>query len=96
MASSETAGKMSLLGRRHAVIGGRFGKWVLRDEPKKADAISVSQYFDEDAAMPSAEIAAGKGDEQWGGTGIFQLPDFQKLSEFLNDLSSSSNLSSTL
>ncbi len=80
MATRETGGKMSVYGLRHGVIGGKFGKWRLRDEPKVDESIRVSLYFDEDASIPG---------ESWEGTGRFLLPDFCKLTEFLNDLSSS-------
>lgn len=89
MATRETSGKMSAYGIRHAVIGGKFGKWRLTDEPKLNDSIRISQYFDEDAATPSSEAGERKGDERWEGTGRFLLPDFRILAEFLNDLSSS-------
>lgn len=89
MATFETGGKMSVYGLRHAVIGGRFGEWRLKDEPKTPESVRVSQYFDEDAAMPSDEAGERKGDERWEGTGRFLLPDFRKLTNFLNELSSS-------
>lgn len=89
MATHETAGKMSAYGVRHAVIGGKFGEWRLREEPKMNESLRVSQYFDEDAAIPSEEVGERKGDEKWEGTGRFLLPDFRKLAAFLNDLSSS-------
>lgn len=87
LATQETGGKMSVFGLRHAVIGGKFGEWQLRDEPKGTESIRVSQYFDEDAATPSDEEGVRKGDERWVGTGKFLLPDFGKLTDFLNDLS---------
>lgn len=96
LATHETGGKMSVYGRRHAVIGGKFGEWRLRDEPKITESIRVSQYFDEDAATLSVEEGERKGDERWEGTGIFRLPDFEKLTDFLNDLSSSVGPASTL
>jgi SIR2-like domain len=79
MATHDTGGKMSVYGLRHAIVGGKFGKWRLRSEPKQDESIRVSQYFDEDGCMP---------DKEWEGTGRFLLPDFCKLTEFLNDLSS--------
>ena len=89
MAIDDTGGKMSVYGLRHAVIGGKAGEWRLRDEPKAGDLIRVSQYFDEDGAIPPEEKGEHKGGERWEGTGEFVLPDFCKLTEFLNDLSSS-------
>jgi hypothetical protein len=96
LATHETGGKMSVYGLRHAVIGGKFGEWRLRDEPKTTESIRVSQYFDEDAAVPTKEAGEGKGDERWEGSGRFLLPDFRKLTDFLNDLSSSDGPVSTL
>lgn len=96
MATRGTGGKMSVFGRRHAVIGGKFGEWRLRDEPKKDESIRVSQYFDEDAATPSDAAGERKGDEHWKGTGRFLLPDFRKLTDFLNDLTSSEGPAGTL
>lgn len=94
MATHETGGKMSVYGLRHAVIGGKIGRWQLRSEPKKDESIRVSQYFDEDAAEPSEEAGERKGDERWEGTGRFLLPDFRHLANFLNDLSAPNDLSS--
>lgn len=89
MATQETGGKMSVYGRHHAVIGGKFGHWRLRDEPKKIESTRIDLYFDEDAAAPSSTPGEQQGNETWGGTGTFLLPDFSKLAGFLNDLSSS-------
>ena len=96
MATHGTGGKMSVYGLRHAVIGGKFGEWRLRDEPKVNESIRVSQYFDEDASILSEEAGEHKGDERWAGTGRFLLPDFCKLTEFLNDWSSSEAASGTV
>lgn len=87
LATHDAGGKISVYGIRHAVIGGKFGEWRLRDEPKPTESIHVSQYFDEDAAIPLDEEGTRKGDEIWEGTGRFLLPDFRKLTDFLNDLS---------
>jgi SIR2-like domain len=89
MATQETGGKMSVYGRHHAVIGGKFGAWQLRDEPKKPESTRIDLYFDEDAAAPSLVPGEQQGNERWEGTGRFLLPDFCKLTSFLNDLSSS-------
>jgi hypothetical protein len=89
MATHETGGKMSVYGLRHAVIGGRFGEWRLRDRPKSAEAASVGLYFLEDAVEIATDGKTAKFEEPWAGTGRFLLPDFRKLTEFLNDLSSS-------
>jgi len=96
LATHETGGKMSVYGLRHAVIGGKFGEWRLRGEPKSTESIRVSQYFDEDAATLADEAGERKGDERWEGSGIFRLPDFRKLTDFLNDLSSSDGPASSL
>lgn len=96
LATHETGGKMSVYGLRHAVIGGKFGEWRLRDEPKATESIRVSQFFDEDAAIPSIDASEGKGDEQWNGTGRFLLADFRKLGVFLDDLSTSDGQAATI
>jgi len=95
MATNGTKGKMSVYGLRHAVIGGKFGEWKLRDEPKKDEVIQVDQYFDEDGAKPSGEAGEHTEKVKWEGTGEFRLPNFCKLSEFLNELSSSKDASGT-
>lgn len=95
MATHGTGGKMSVYGLRHAVIGGKFGEWRLRDEPKMNESTRVSQYFDEDASILSEEAGEHKGDEKWTGAGRFLLPDFCKLTEFLNDLSSTETATGT-
>jgi hypothetical protein len=89
LATQETGGKMSVYGRHHAVIGGKFGAWRLRDEPKKNESTRIDLYFDEDAAALSSAEGEQQGNELWKGTGTFLLPDFRKLTTFLDDLSSS-------
>jgi hypothetical protein len=70
--------KLSVYGKRHAVIGGVYGKWRLKDEPQKEDAIDIDIYFDEEATI---------GDEKWSGQGNFILGDFKKYVGFLKVLS---------
>jgi hypothetical protein len=74
--------KLSIYGRRSAVIGGKYGKWKLKTEPSKDDSILIDLYFDEDAAMPidSAPSSAFT----WTGNGIFKLPDFEHFVTFLS------------
>lgn len=96
MATHGTGGKMSVYGLRHAVIGGKFGEWRLRGEPKTNEIIQLSQYFDEDGSVPTEEAGEHKGGEKWEGTGEFRLPDFRKLSEFLDDLSSTAVASESI
>lgn len=96
LATHETGGKMSVYGIRHAVIGGKFGEWRLRGEPKMSESVQIDQYFDEDAAIPADEAGERKGDEQWHGTGRFLLADFCKLTAFLDDLTSPSGDSNKL
>lgn len=91
MATQETGGKMSVYGRHHAVIGGKFGTWRLRDEPKKSESTQIDVFFDEDAAALSLTLGEQQGNERWEGTGRFLLPDFRKLASFLNDMSSSNS-----
>ena len=95
LATHKTGGKMSVYGLRHAVIGGKFGEWRLRNEPKNKESSHIDKYFNEEAAKPVDEIGERKGDERWEGTGRFLLPDFQQLTEFLDDLSSSNGFAST-
>ena len=80
--------KISIYGSRKAVIGRKFGDWVLKSEPSKDDTISLNLYFDEDGPSdPNEELESQKkGDEVWTGKGEFILPDFGKLSNFLNEM----------
>jgi hypothetical protein len=80
--------KISLYGSRGAVIGCQFGEWILKSEPTKEDTINVNLYFDEDAPEnPNIEINKETvGGEIWTGKGEFILPDFGKLTQFLNKM----------
>ncbi len=73
--------KLSVYGRRNAVIGGKYGKWKLKTEPSKDDSILIALYFDEDAAIPSGGSASG---HTWTGEGTFKLPDFENFVTFLS------------
>ncbi len=96
LATHETGGKMSVYGLRHAVIGGKFGEWRLRDKPKIEEATRVGQYFEEDGPVAPVVGEDAQVVGPWVGTGRFLLPDFRKLTEFLNDLASSEGPASTL
>lgn len=80
--------KISLYASRNAIIGCKFGEWVLKSEPTKDDTINLNLYFDEDAHYnPDEELKAEKtGEEIWTGKGDFILPDFGKLVNFLNSM----------
>ena len=84
LATRETAGKLSVYGRRHAVIGGRLGEWRVRNRPATDELERITGYFSLD---PQAAAPAGdSGESPWAGTGTLQLPEFGKLSSFLNSL----------
>ncbi|PWH86689.1 SIR2 family protein [Brumimicrobium oceani] len=80
--------KISLYGSRSAVIGCQFGEWILKSEPTKEDTININLYFDEDAPEnPDIELNKETvGGEIWTGKGEFILPDFGKLTKFLNKM----------
>jgi acetone carboxylase gamma subunit len=86
--------KVSIYGSRKAVIGGKLGDWVLKSEPSKADTISLNTYFDEDGHSNTEEVLKSekKGDEIWTGKGEFILPDFGKLTFFLNEMISDNEI----
>lgn len=81
LAANETGGRLSAYGRRHAVIGGRFGEWRLRDRPSPIESGQIGRYFEGDESSETG------GEGGWTGTGRLLLPDFVKLTEFLDDLS---------
>ena len=80
--------KISLYGNKQAIIGCKYGEWVLRNEPDVEDTISINLYFDEDAHSDTEEEknTEKKGEEQWTGKGEFKLPDFARLVKFLNSM----------
>lgn len=80
--------KVSLYGYRNAVIGCKYGNWKLKSEPDKEDTVKVNLYFDEDGYTSEEDaLNTEKISEQfWTGTGEFVLPDFNKLTNFLNSM----------
>lgn len=87
LAEHEAAGKLSAWGMRHAVIGGQFGVWRMRDEPDRQSSVQIDTYFDEDGAIPPEAKAVGQGTEEWTGEGRLVLPDFRRFASFLGDMS---------
>ena len=86
--------KISLYGSRNAIIGCQFGEWVLKSEPSKDDTVNINLFFDEDAPE-NLTIELNKeivGGEIWTGKGEFILPDFGKLTEFLNKMISDNEI----
>jgi len=75
--------KISLYGSRNAIIGCQFGEWTLKSKPSKEDAINVNLYFDFEEEVDG---------EAWTGKGEFILPDFGKLTEFLNKMISDNEI----
>lgn len=76
--------KISVYGRRSAIIGGVWGEWKLKTEPDKSDTININLYYDEDAPEPNTE--KGKGGELLSGQGRFLLPDFTAFVKFLTSM----------
>jgi hypothetical protein len=76
--------KMSIYSKKYAVIGGKYGRWKLRNEPDKEDSILIDLYFDENFATPSKE--QGKDEYSWTGEGDFKLQGFNEFVEFLSFL----------
>lgn len=90
---AKSNGKLSVFACRDAIIGGQYGKWKLKREPDKCDAISIDTYFDSDAPIdPDIAINKGeggnekKGDEKWTGEGELLLPDFARFVAFLESM----------
>ncbi|MBO0323182.1 SIR2 family protein [Muricauda sp. CAU 1633] len=80
--------KISLYASKSAVIGCKYGEWLLKSEPTPDDTVSLNLYFDEDAHFDSNDELGEekKGKEIWTGKGAFILPDFGKLVSFLNSM----------
>jgi hypothetical protein len=77
--------RLSIYGRRNAVIGGRFGKWKLKNRPSEEDEIQVGFYFDQDASIPK-DTSGKEDDEPLTLEGNFKLVDFANLVAFLSEL----------
>ncbi|WP_026707098.1 SIR2 family protein [Flavobacterium frigidarium] len=86
--------KISIYASRKSVIGGKLGDWALKSEPSKDDTINLNLFFDEDGYTNLDEELKSekKGDEIWSGKGEFILPDFGKLSLFLNSMISDNEI----
>lgn len=77
--------KFIICGNKSALIGGVFGRWLLKREPAKDDFEFIDQFFDRDAPIPESE--KGKGDEIEKKTGELKLVDFSQFVQFLIELS---------
>lgn len=80
--------KISIYGSKSAIIGRNFGDWVLKSKPTKDDTSSLKLYFDLDEELKPEK----EDDEIWTGKGEFILPDFGKLSFFLNSMISDNEI----
>ena len=80
--------KISIYGSKSAIIGRNFGDWVLKSKPTKDDTSSLKLYFDLDEELEPEK----EDDEIWTGKGEFILPDFGKLSFFLNSMISDNEI----
>lgn len=80
--------KLSIYGRRSAVIGCQFGKWQLKKEPADIkDTFNINLYFDEDGPNSEEEKnVEKKGKEVWTGEGELIISDFAKFIEFLKPM----------
>lgn len=88
---AENERRLSIYGKRNAVIGGRFGKWKLKNRPSEDDEIQINTYFDQDAIIPKGD--QGKEDDtEPSFEGEFKLVDFSNLVRFLSDLNYASYL----
>jgi hypothetical protein len=69
--------KLSIYGKNNAVIGGKFGNWMLKTKPASDDSIIMNLYFDEDTI---------ESESTWTGKGNFKLQDFASFVNFLKYL----------
>lgn len=82
---AEQSSKLSVFGMNSAVIGCKFGEWTLRSEPSKYDTPRLNYFFDEEAPTLSEKMNKEfKGDEKWSGKGLFILPNFARLVDFIS------------
>lgn len=79
LAKSEPS--LSIYSKRNAVIGGRYGGWMLKSQPSTIEDIQIGSYFLQDAPVPKNDT--GKGDEENLMTGDFLLVDFSKFIDFI-------------
>jgi SIR2-like domain len=79
--------KISIYGSKSAIIGRNLGDWVLKSKPTKDDKSSLKLYFELEDDKEEED-----DDEIWTGKGKFILPDFGKLSYFLNSMISDNEI----
>lgn len=86
--------KLSIFGKKFAVIGGKYGQWRLKREPDKEDTINVNEYFDEDAPIPVDDKRGEEflGKELWTGEGELTIPDFALFVRFLQSMMPKGNI----
>ncbi|MEQ8624240.1 MAG: SIR2 family protein [Vicingaceae bacterium] len=82
--------KISLFGSKGAIIGCKYGDWMLKTEPSNDDTVLINFYFDEDAPIEDSDEP--DKDLSWTGKGDFILPDFAKLVRFLNEMISENEI----
>jgi len=96
---AKSNGKLSVFGCKNAVIDTQYGKWKLKREPDKDDAINLDIYFDSDAPIDidipkrnNDSVPEKKGEEKWTGEGELSLPNFEKFVYFLKSMIINNNL----
>ncbi len=68
--------KISIYGRKRAVIGGQLGEWQLKQKPNEND-MGINDYFKGDSEEKNGE---------WKGIGELMLPDFSNFVQFLRSM----------